>query len=304
MPIYTYEINSGVFFKNLTDYLIIKQKKTKTEKEIINLIRGGYCQIIDSLPSKPIQPKITTLYLNEYIREDYFNKLNFYNKFKEKSIPLKVTICFYISSPSSTNKKIKNKLIELCNYIMPLEIGFRISEVKFKPKFNEGNNISLIENLNQISNLSNEISEFLPENIKMKGKDMAEVYLYLYCVENSLRLFIEKVALNEFGEDYFNKLQIRSNIKKNITSRKEKEEKNKWLGLRGDSDLFYLDFEDLEKIISNNWNIFKDYFPELNWITTKIREMGNCRNMVAHNSFVDEHARNVLKTDYESIISR
>lgn len=54
---------------------------------------------------------------------------------------------------------------------------------------------------------------------------MAEVYFYLYCIENSLRLFIEKVALNKLGENYFEKLQINSNIEKNIKGRKRKEEK-------------------------------------------------------------------------------
>lgn len=149
-----------------------------------------------------------------------------------------------------------------------------------------------------------EISEILPDDIIKKGKEMAEIYFYLYCVENSLRLFIEKVALNKLGENYFEKLQINSNIEKNIKGRKRKEEKNKWLGVRGDSELFYLDFEDLEKIIMNNWDLFKDYFPNLNWITSKLSEMADCRNLIAHNSFIDEDGRNLLRTYYVNILKQ
>lgn len=54
----------------------------------------------------------------------------------------------------------------------------------------------------------------------------------------------------------------------------------------------------------NNWDLFKDYFPDQNWITTKIREMADCRNLVAHNSFIDNHGRDVLKTDYVSILKQ
>jgi hypothetical protein len=30
--------------------------------------------------------------------------------------------------------------------------------------------------------------------------------------------------------------------------------------------------------------------------------MADCRNLVAHNSFIEEHGRNVIKTNYVSIL--
>ncbi|CAH1213252.1 hypothetical protein PAECIP111893_03655 [Paenibacillus plantiphilus] len=70
----------------------------------------------------------------------------------------------------------------------------------------------------------------------------------------------------------------------------------KWLSVRGDSKLFYLDFKDLATIINNNWDIFKDYFPSQDFIIPKIKEMADCRNLIAHNSLIDETERNVIKT--------
>ena len=205
MSIYTYEINSNLFLKNLLDHLLKRENKTKDERKIINLISGADCKIIPEQLSYPIRP------------------------------PVRITAS---------------------------------------------------------------------DDIIKKGKEMVEVYFYFYCIENSLRLFIEKVALNKFGEDYFEKLQINSNIEKNIKGRKRKEEKNKWLSVRGDSELFYLDFEDLEKIIMNNWNLFRNYFPDQKWITSKLSEMADCRNLIAHNSFIDEDGRNLLRTYYVNILKQ
>ena len=142
-------------------------------------------------------------------------------------------------------EEIKEILIGYCDKIMPAEIGFDVTQVEFSPLL-ERNKTSknLSEHLDEIaSSLSKEISiDILPENLKQKGKDMAEVYFYLYCVENSLRLFIEKVASKNFGEDYFERLNLNGNIKSKIRGRKKKESKNKWLGLRGDSDSFLFRF--------------------------------------------------------------
>jgi hypothetical protein len=150
--------------------------------------------------------------------------------------------------------------------------------------------------------LSKEISELLPSEVKEKGKDMAGVYLYLYCVENSLRLFVDKVAKEKFGDDYFNKLVLNTSIQRKVLERKQRDAKNKWLPLRGDSDIFYLDFKDLGAIVQNNWDLFSSYFPSQNWILTKIDELGECRNLVAHNSYIESPERDVVRVYYNSIL--
>lgn len=165
---------------------------------------------------------------------------------------------------------------------------------------------SLVDDLESISReLSKEIiNEILTEDIIEKGKEMTEVYLFLYCIENSLRLFIEKVGKDKLGDNYFEQIKIKKEITKNVEIRKKEESKNKWMRLRGDSDIFYLDFEDLGHVIENNWDLFKQYFPRLDWIVPKIREMAKIRHFVAHNSYIGTSERDLMKIYYKVILKQ
>ena len=79
------------------------------------------------------------------------------------------------------------------------------------------------------------------------------------------------------------------------------DDSNKWLSVRG-TELFYLDFKDLGAVINNNWEIFKDYFPSQDFILPKLNDMAECRNKIAHNSYVDDIERNLMKTYYNVIL--
>lgn len=135
----------------------------------------------------------------------------------------------------------------------------------------------------------------------VQGYQMAEAYTYLYSVENSLRLFIEKVAKEKYGEDYFSHLTIPSSLQRTISGRQKNDESNKWLSVRG-TELFYLDFKDLGAVIDNNWDIFKEYFPSQSFILPKLNDMAECRNKIAHNSYIDDIERNLMKTYYNVIL--
>ena len=259
---------------------LIECLKSKNEKELLGLLEGARCSIESSSSFS-------------YKRwNGLWTAIHFY-------VP--------IHKLKLVNKDIEQKLIAICDWLMPAEVGFDVMAVEFSPLIPESvTQQTLIEDLeNTALGLSREIiRQILPNDIKQKGKDMAEVYLYLYCVENSLRLFIEKVAREKLGNDYFNKLNLNNDIRKSISQRKRQENKNKWLRLRGDSEIFYLDFKDLGAIIQNNWSLFSPYFPNQSWILTKIDELAKCRNLVAHNSFIEIHEKNVIKVNYTSILKQ
>jgi hypothetical protein len=263
------------FLDTLVDYL-----KFQKEKEIADLLEGTRCRIESTKTFS-------------YQRWDgYWTKIHFY-------IPA--------SKLRLVNDYIKRKLIDICDGIMPVEVGFDVMDVEFSPMISKRKTRQrLIEDLDDITlTLSQEIiSQILPSDVKQKGKDMAEVYLYLYCVENSLRLFVEKVATEKFGDNYFNELKLSNSIKKKISNRKQQESKNKWLRLRGYSEIFYLDFKDLGTIIQNNWDLFSSYFPNQSWILTKIDELAECRNLVAHNSYIQSHEKDVIRVNYNSILKQ
>ena len=148
------------------------------------------------------------------------------------------------------------------------------------------------------------IRKLVSKDIIEKAKDMAEVYVYLYCVENTLRNFIKIVCYKIYGDDYINKVKIPRDVRTKIERRKKEAEKHKWLTIRGDEDLFYIDIEDIGKIIQNNWEIFKDYFPDQNWIVQKIREIQDMRNPVAHNCYIGETERTLLRGYFTAILKQ
>lgn len=219
------------------------------------------------------------------------------------------TVHFYvpIDKLSRIDDEMKEKLRKICDEIMPDEIGFDVMEVTFSPLLVTSQTEETLRNdLEGITRtIAPEIrSQILPDDVIQKGKDMAEVYFYLYCVENSLRLFIERVAKDMLGENYFNRLKISKDTRMKIVQRKQQESKHKWLRLRGDSEIFYLDFKDLGGLMQNNWDLFSPFFPDQSWVLTKINELAECRNLVAHNSFIGKHEREVIKVNYHSILKQ
>ena len=257
----------------------MKYIRLKGDDELVSLLNGAKCEIITT------------------------------SNYGWRTNAMKAYIRFYLSEEKLTtaNDEHERKLRHYCYKVMPRDAGYDIDGISFEPKFlleDEGS--SLEDELENISGeLSQEVlSDIIPLDIKNKGREMTEVYLFLYCVENSLRLFIEKVAMDKLGDDYFNHLHIKKSIHDKISIRKREEKKDKWLRLRGDSDVFYLDFDDLGNIIGNNWDIFKEFFPRLDWIVPKIKEMAKIRNLVAHNSYIESSGKELVRTYFKVILKQ
>lgn len=301
MGIYTYKVDNNTFFELLIHTL--KNGKNNYEEKILKLINGGYCHVVPNYPEVPIRSNslmFTTILITKYQEE-----MEIYNRYKTNSLVIGATICFYISdSEFKITPFLEKKLKILCNKLINANSGLKINHIVFEPiiKPKNFNSLNIDESTNDLSNKI--IKEILPPDIKEKGNEMAEIYLYLYCVENSLRLFIEKIAKENHGNSYFESLNTNSKIKEAIKYRKKEEVKKKWLGFRGDSEVFYLDFKDLAVLIRENWNLFKDYFPDQGFILPKIEEMADQRNIIAHNGYVFKNKRNLIKVYYENILDQ
>ena len=145
--------------------------------------------------------------------------------------------------------------------------------------------------------------EFPLEFINM-GSEMSEIYYNLFVFENFLRLFIEQIAKDEYSTNFLKKLNINKKISEKINERKEEEKNKKWMSIRGDSDLFYTDLLDLKTIISSNWDLFRHLFPKEQWITSKLEELYDLRNKVAHNSYLDFNEQQTASTYITNIYSQ
>jgi hypothetical protein len=104
----------------------------------------------------------------------------------------------------------------------------------------------------------------------------------LYVFENLVREFIDTTFKDGGeGENWFD-AKATTQMKKKVADRKASEEKNQWHVGRNQHPLFYLDFSDLGLLIINNWPIFKDFFPDQAWVSSRIADSERTRNVIAH----------------------
>lgn len=295
--IYNYNVDDRVFFDTLME--IIKYGKSESDKNLLEILAHGKCNVIPNPPSLPYKNSLLT----SSILNNFAEKQETYNRYKEGSIIIDATAYFSIID-LSPNIKIEDqkKLIDLCNKIINPDSGLKITKVEFKPLLIEKTSKSLDINeiINEIS--KNNLNVILPPDIPEKGKEMAKTYLYLYIVENSLRIFIHNVSKERYGENYSEEI-FTTKMKRTIKSRKEKEDLNNWMPLRGDSELFYLDFADLGKIIQNN-DIFENYFDGVGWIKSKIDDLTKCRNLVMHAGYIDKDTADLIEITYRNILKQ
>ena len=219
------------------------------------------------------------------------------------------TIIFYVplsKLDSFAPEYVHSVILDACDAVMPKKTGYDVMKIDVAPLLEEfSDKPTLSVDLEKISSeLTQKYAQILPTDILNNGKEMAEVYLYLYCIENSLRIFIESVARENYGDDWTTKLIMNRSIKESILRLKELEGRNHWLSIRGKSELFLVDFKDLGSIISLNWEIFKHHFHNLKWIESKIEELAQCRNLVAHNSYISDHEKDIIRVNYRSILKQ
>ncbi len=223
MSDYTYELP---FTNDKLMKGIIKMLKKESKYDLANLLRGSNVQIEKGGYSYYVgnwgRSNALAAFVTFFVNPEYLEVLD-----------------------TDENKKL---LDNICSELIPPDVGFDIKSVSFTMDLTK--DFELEDDL--IADLENNINsraykimgELLPEDIRTKGYKMAEAYTYLYSVENSLRLFIEKVSKEKYGENYFSKLTIPHNLQRTISERQKNDDSNKWLSVRG-TELFYLDFKDL-----------------------------------------------------------
>ena len=121
-----------------------------------------------------------------------------------------------------------------------------------------------------------------PEKIRSGSLQMQKYFRLLYVFENLVREFIDTTFRDAGdGDDWFDK-RATSDMKKKVSDRKKSEETNQWHVGRNEHPLFYLDFSDLTLLVTNHWSVFKDFFPDQGWVSSRIKESERTRNVIAH----------------------
>jgi len=126
----------------------------------------------------------------------------------------------------------------------------------------------------------------------------AELYPYIYIVENSIRKMIQKTFQND--TNWWNN-RVPKKIDEYAKRIKEAEKKHDWLPRRGDHPIYYVGLSELAKIIIHNYTHFKTIITDLNNFKTWINECAPIRNILAHNIKLRDTERQNVKIRSEYI---
>lgn len=143
------------------------------------------------------------------------------------------------------------------------------------------------KNSDTISHEENISLEDFSMVIRVNALKMSSIYIVFYCFENSVRELVSLRLKEKYGVDWWNKCAS-SKIKAKVESRKKNEEANRWHDPRGTELISYADFGDLSDIIINNWSDFEDLFPDQDWIRTRLSDLEESRNVIAHNNLLSQ----------------
>jgi hypothetical protein len=138
------------------------------------------------------------------------------------------------------------------------------------------------------------IDPLLPPSVAADADRMAKVYTRLYILENSARNVISRVMTAKHGKGWWS-TKVPGEVQKEVNRRKDKEDKNPWAGKRGPQELNYADYGHLEKIITHNWDDFRDIFPDQAFVGRTLGGLEPTRNVTAHNNRVVDKEEDRLR---------
>lgn len=118
--------------------------------------------------------------------------------------------------------------------------------------------------------------------IRLNAEKMSDVYILLFCFENSVREFVESRLKETFGVDDWWIKGVPEKIRISAEKKKQKEDKARWHGDRGGSMLSFVDFPELGDIILEQWSEFEVLLGESEWVAAMFREFNVSRRVLAH----------------------
>lgn len=258
---------------------------------------------LESFPSEGNELAYSFLSVSSLELEKLNSRSDTDRHIKEIAIVLRVPISDFKDYEDEITD-IENTITNTANDVLLRDCGFKVKYTYANPLVGKNN-----KDARTIIKQSLDTMKFitLGEELIEKGKKMANAYIIVYCLENFLRIFIDCKLTDFYGSDYESKNVFSKKTRNRANDRKKEESANRWLAIRGDKILYYLDFAELPDVITleDNWNnIFKNYFPSQDWIKSKLDELYQIRNRIAHNSYLDDNSFKTLELYYHQIISQ
>ena len=277
MAEFTYELPSNIVFFEGVKAMVKTMKSSELKNDLLLIFNNGNCELVDTSRFSGKRWDATGVIVRINIPMQVFSKLG------DKIAGL------------------QKELVGICDRVMPANAGFDVIEVTISPLL-ESTPIDPIKEINEI--VSDEKYLKISDDLIKKGKRMANAYVALYVLENHIRNYIDTKLTEKIGADYIISIAIPKKLKQGIETRKSQEQSKKWLPLRGDNDLYYLDLIDLADVIANNWDYFKDDIPSQEWIKIKMQDVYDIRCLIAHNSYISDDNIQLLESTTKQIISQ
>lgn len=145
--------------------------------------------------------------------------------------------------------------------------------------------------------------EDFPSKIRIDALKMSSVYMAFFVFENSVRDLIKERLSDRGGIEWWKKC-VPQKIQKRVEDRRKKDEKNKWHAPRAAEDIAYTDFGDMANIIIENWTSFEDLFPNQEWVKTRLNDLEQSRNTIAHNNILEERDTQRIRMYLQDWISQ
>ena len=277
MSEFTYEYpNNEEFYSGIR--AVVKSQYSH-DTDLCDLVDSGYCDFY------------STTSFSQKRWNAFYAEVHFF-----------VPITVYSKHNTIKFETMKYALLDVCKQIMPPDAGYDIMKVTISPILSSVEKKDAVAEIKEVVERSPYIN--INNDLIEKGKKMADAYITLYALENYIRQYIDKKLTEKVEINYMDVVSIPKKIKSGIETRKADEQKNKWLPLRGDNDLYYMDFIELSDFITANWDYFKDDIKDQNWIKVKMEEMYNIRCLIAHNSYISDDNFQLLEVTTKQLLAQ
>jgi hypothetical protein len=125
--------------------------------------------------------------------------------------------------------------------------------------------------------------DFVPSILVGRLASAVHAFALFYCFENMARQLVTERLTETKGQGWWSVTAVVSSaVKARVKSQMDSAAKNKWHDVRAESEIEFTLFGDLYSIIDQNWTDFKDLFPDLGWVKTRMDELERSRNAIMH----------------------
>lgn len=128
--------------------------------------------------------------------------------------------------------------------------------------------------------------DLFEQDIKKSAKKMANFFILYYCLENSIRRFIDERLKEKYGPNWWEE-KVPESLRAEVKKRQERE-KDSPMSIRSDDPLIYTTFGELATIFHANWADFSDTIRSEKAMDRVLSQLNQVRGVIAHSAELND----------------